>query len=263
MKFKFAVNGQRFSCAETYTGVGSSPDAGGQVYRGSYARFYAHDVRLVDSAGTDVPVALTNDGEWQLADTGVVMIDGENGGTCAGASGNLRIVGTVPQGTYSGLKFKLGLPFNVNHLFADSQPSPLSQSAMFWSWTGGYRFLRIEGLDGSKKALAGGLLHLGSTGCTPNTNTPTSCAFENLVDVGFPTFDVATNAVVLDIGTLFKDTNLDTNLAAAPGCMSGLTDPECPPMFKKLGLPYGDGLLEDGGVKIVQPTGSQTLFTME
>lgn len=267
VSFKFKVNGQAFSCADTYAGVGNNPDAGAQVYRGSYARFYVHEVTLVDHDGEEAPVTLTADGLWQLPSAGVVEIDGENGGTCAGASGNLKVVGTVPAGSYHGLKFKVGLPASVNHLLADSQPSPLNQSAMFWSWTSGYRFLRVEGLNASKAGLSGGLLHLGSTGCTPvSASDPTqgaSCTYPNTVDVSFPMFHADSNSVVLDIGHLFADTNLVFNGGGATGCMSGLTDPECPVLFRKLGLPYGDGFQPDGGFTVVTPDAGQSAFTME
>lgn len=264
INFKFAVNGKPYSCSQTYTGVGNNPDAGAQVFLPSFARFYLHDVKLGGPNGADVPVSITGDGVWQLSDAGVVMISADTGGCKGDAPVHLQVLGTAPEGTYAGLKFKIGLPFAVNHLFVDNQPPPLNDPAMYWSWTNGYRFMKIEGFDAVKKSLPGGLLHLGSAGCVPDkSNNPTSCAFENLVDVAFPTFNIATNSVVLDIGTLFKDTDITVNVSGPPGCMSAPTDPECPPMLKKLGIPYADGLLEDGGVKVVQPTGGQTIFTME
>ena len=264
INFKFAVNGKPFSCSQTYTGVGNNPDAGAQVFLPSYARFYLHDVKLGGPNGADVPVAITDDGVWQLSDAGIVMISADTGACKGDAPAHLQVIGTAPEGTYAGLKFKVGLPFAANHLLNTGRPSPLDQSEMFWSWTAGYRFLKIEGFDAAKKSLPGGLLHLGSAGCVPaGSDYPTSCAFENLVDVAFPTFNTATNSVVLDIGTIFKDTDISVNVSGPPGCMSAPTDPECPAMLKKLGIPYADGLLEDGGVKVVQPTGAQTIFTME
>lgn len=266
--FKFAVNGKPFSCIETYYGVGNNPDAGAQVYRGSYARYYVYDVRLVNSANEEVPVMLADDGVWQLPAEKVAEISGENGGSCASIIGNLKVTGTVPKGTYSGLKLIVGLPNHLNHLFADTQPSPLNQSDMFWSWTTGYRFLRIEGKNASAKmGLPGGLLHLGSGVCNANDSAdPTkgsTCTYANTLDLSFDGFDPDVNKVVLDIGKLFQDTDLDTNRGGPAGCMSGLTDPECPAIFKKLGLPYGDGFQPDGGFTVVTPTVGQTIFTME
>ena len=264
--FKMAVNGQALSCLGTYTGVGNNPDAGAQVYRPSLARFYVYDVRLVDSAGSDVAVTLSDDGAWQLSDAGVVMINGENGGSCAGPRGNLEVVGALPPGAYHGLKFRVGLPEHLNHLLVDALPSPLNQSAMYWSWTSGYRFLRVEGFDSKLAGLPGGLLHLGATACALNVSgDPTqgaSCTYPNSFEVAFSSFEPETNTVVFDIGTLFKDTDLAVNAGGVVGCMSALDDPECPPIFRKLGLPYGEAL-PDGGLLVVQPATGQTVFTVE
>jgi hypothetical protein len=45
--------------------------------------------------------------------------------------------------------------------------------------------------------------------------------------------------------------------------MSFLDDPDCPAMFQKLGLPYGDGFLPDGGYAVVTPTTGQAVFIKE
>lgn len=253
ISFKGLVAGAPFSCTATYQGIGNAPAAADQVLTPQDFRFYVHDVRLVNAAGTEVPVEVAEDGAWQHA--GVTLIDFEDAtGTCtAGSAGtNTHVVGTVPAGDYVGLRFKLGVPFELNHLLAGSQPAPLNTTAMFWSWTSGYRFLRVEGTT------AGAVLHLGSTGCTLVDSTDqskgvTSCANPNRVEVSFPAFDVDRNAVVLDLARVWADTNLATNTSGtSKGCMSGQTDPECAPIFPKFGLPIG-----------ATAAGTQTLFTME
>jgi uncharacterized repeat protein (TIGR04052 family) len=260
IRFEAAVSGQAFSCAQTYSGVGSNSDPAKQVFRPKFFRFYVQDVRLVDSAGQDVPVTLKDDGVFQS--DGVALLNFEDGpsGTClnAQATTNTAIVGLVSPGAYSGLKFTVGVPFEKNFLLADNQLPPLNQSSMYWSWTGGYRFMRIEGVDAAGVALPGGLLHLGSVGCTPvDTTDPrkgvTSCTAGNRPEVNFAAFDANTNKVVVDIGTLFKDTDLAANTTgSSTGCMSAPTDPECAPMFPKLGLAFGSNA-----------AGAQTVFTME
>jgi uncharacterized repeat protein (TIGR04052 family) len=256
--FDVKVNGAAFSCTTLYTGVGSNPDAGLRLFQPKDARFYVHDVRLTTASG-EVPVTLADDGRWQ--DGTVALIDAEDGtGTClnGNAPTNLQVVGTAPAGSYVGLKFKVGVPFAKNHLLADNQVSPLNLSAMFWSWTGGYRFARIEAVDAAGVQLPGGLLHLGSTGCTPTDSTDprkgvTACTNENLVEVVLPAFDVATDRVLLDLGKLFEHTDLAVNTAnTSTGCMSAQSDPECQPLFLKLGLPFGAAAASD-----------QTAFTRE
>ena len=60
------------------------------------------------------------------------------------------------------LSFTLGLPFSLNHLEPLSQPAPLNQPSMFWSWRGGHKFLRLD-MQSEHQAWN---FHLGSTGCS-------------------------------------------------------------------------------------------------
>lgn len=250
--FKGLVAGAPFSCTATYPGIGNNPDPANRVLTPADFRFYVHDVRLVTAAGQEVAVEVAEDGTWQHQ--GVVLLDFEDGtGTCArgNAGTNTKVVGTVPAGTYVGLRFKVGVPFELNHLDVGAQPAPLDLTAMFWNWTGGYRFMRVEGTT------VGATLHLGSTGCTPvEQGAPskgvTSCANANRVQVDLASFDASRNKVVLDVAELWADTDLVTDAGGSKGCMSGPTDPECAAVFRKLGLPFGDAA-----------GGAQALFKVE
>lgn len=252
VSFTGLVGGDPFSCASTYAGIGANPDPAKQVLTPRDFRFYVHDVELVTTAGDAVRVDVAEDGRWQHA--GVTLIDFEDArGTCVNGTArtNDTVLGTVPAGAYAGLRFKVGVPAALNHLYADDQPSPLNLSAMFWSWTSGYRFMRIEG------ATAGAVLHLGSAGCTlvdaADPRKGSDCTHGNRVQVSFPTFDVDTNRVVLDLADLWSATDLTTNVTGtAGGCMSAPNDPDCAPVFTKLGLPFG-----------ADPGGAQTLFKVE
>lgn len=252
VRFEGLVGGDPFSCTSTYAGIGTNPDPAKQVLTPKDFRFYVHDLELVTPIGSTVPVSVPEDGKWQHA--GVALIDLENGtGTCSNgnADTNDRVVGTVPAGDYVGLRFKVGVPFAQNHLNVATQPTPLNVTAMFWSWTSGYRFMRIEG------STPGAVLHLGSTGCTlVDANDPakgSNCANGNRVQVDLPRFNVDTNRVALDLAQLWDATDLSTNTpGTAGGCMSAPNDADCAPVFKKLGLPFGG-----------QAASAQTLFTVE
>jgi uncharacterized repeat protein (TIGR04052 family) len=252
VSFNGLVGGDPFSCTTTYAGIGIHPDPAKQVFTPKDFRLYIHDVRLVTGAGAEVPVAVDEDGAWQHA--GVVLLDFEDGtGTCVNGNAptNSRVVGTVPAGSYVGLKFRVGVPFERNHLAVAEQQSPLNVTAMYWSWTSGYRFMRVEGTT------PGAVLHLGSAGCTlvdaSDPRKGSNCTHPNRFEVSFPAFDVDRNKVVLDLADLWSATDITTNVpGTAGGCMSAPTDPDCAPIFQKLGLPFG----ADAG-------GAQTLFTME
>jgi hypothetical protein len=65
-------------------------------------------------------------------------------------------------GTYRGVKFCVGVPFEENHKDAAQQSPPLGpNSDMFWGWNPGYIFHRIEGKADSALATVDFLYHIG------------------------------------------------------------------------------------------------------
>jgi uncharacterized repeat protein (TIGR04052 family) len=205
-------------------------------------RFYVHDVRLVTASG-EVPVAIDTAGAFQ--GQGVALLDFEDrSGACAEGTTetNTQITGRVPAGMASdirGLKFKLGVPFAINHQEPSSAPAPLNLSAMWWTWNAGYKFLKI---DGNTAGLPMGFnIHVGSTGCTGNnTGAVNPCMAPNVAEVSLDGFAPSTHTVIADLAALVSMSNLESNTAmTAPGCMSAPTDPECAPLFSALGLPFG------------------------
>jgi uncharacterized repeat protein (TIGR04052 family) len=206
-------------------------------------RFYVSRLRLVTADGRDVPVALTQDGLWQVDD--VALLDFEDAtGACANGTPETRSVveGTVPAGDYTGVRFEMGLPFEKNHADVTLSPSPLNLSRMFWSWNGGYKFIRLD--IRSTGQPRGGLVHLGSTGCTPTgsaTTAAVACSNRNVVTVELPSFAPARDVIEMDVAALFAASNVDVNTdKTAQGCMSGPTDPECAGLFTQLGLAVGE-----------------------
>lgn len=233
--FKPMVGSQEFACGQTYTGLGTTAT----TYEPKDFRLYVHNVRLL-SHGTEAPLTLTEDGAWQR--DGVALLDFEDKtGLCSNGTEatNNRLVGKAPANHYTGLRFTVGVPFEKNHLDASTAPSPLNVSTLFWSWEGGYKFLR---LDGRTRGLPNGHnLHLGSTGCqSSGPNQVTSCQNSNRFEVEIDGFDFTSSRAVLDVAALFGSSNLDANQAqSAPGCMSTSDDADCAPVFQRLGLAFG------------------------
>jgi hypothetical protein len=98
--------------------------------------------------------------------------------------------------------------------------------------------------EGGDEEAAGFVVHLGSTGCAAASRTTApkaACANPNLVTVRFENFDIASGVVVADIGKVLANANVDVNTPdTAPGCMSGLRDPECGAVLRAFGLAVGD-----------------------
>jgi uncharacterized repeat protein (TIGR04052 family) len=213
------------------------------------ARFYVHGVELLDADGMATAVTLDQDGTWQIDD--IALLDFEDGtGPCVNGNELLNdtVRGTVPMGTYTGIRFILGVPQARNHAAADTAPAPLNYTSMWWNWQGGYKFVRIDG----DNAAEGLFFHLGSTGCTGEPPNIEACARPNRPEVMLTGFDPAADAVVFDVQTLWAGAPAATNTEGTrPGCMSAADDPECGPVLATLGLD-ADG----------QPTAAQTVFSV-
>lgn len=248
VKFVATAAGAPVSCGARIGGIGTTRSTISLVD----FRFYVSKVRLVRADGSEAPVALEQDGLWQLDD--VALLDFENGtGACANGTEQTRdlVTGTVPAGDYTGVRFDVGLPFDKNHGEPTLQASPLNLSRMFWNWNGGYKFMRLD--IRSTGQPRGWLVHLGSTACTPSdtpTTVPVSCAHQNVVSVDLPAFAAARDVIELDVAALFARSDVDVNTKdTAMGCMSGSTDPECRGLFAQLGLAIAD-----------LPAGTQKVF---
>lgn len=251
--FAAAVGDQAFTCGGVYQGVGASES----TLRLTDFRFYVSNVRLLTAAGDEVPVQLEEDGVWQR--DGVALLDfedGSNGCAFGNAPTNATVRGAAPAGVYTGVRFDMGLPFELNHGNAETETEPLNVTAMFWNWNGGYKFIRVDGFAGPIDNAISYNLHLGSTGCgggVPVVPPTSPCANPNLPEITLTGFNPDTNVIVADLAPLLADADLETNQdETAPGCQSQPIDMDCSTVFPKLGLPFGE-----------IPAESQKLFRVE
>lgn len=260
LRFAVKVGSQPFACGTTYS-LGNPKTA---VTPNDF-RFYVSDVALLDAQGKATPVTLDQDGKWQYQS--VALLDFENKtGACVNGTTETRdrIIGTIPKGSYTGLQFTLGIPFELNHGDATLAPSPLNLTGLWWNWQLGYKFARLDlqkpamhssqghspkaqsskahQAAGDHGEASGGFpIHLGSTGCAaqPPAQTPTVCKNPNKAVVTFPRFNAAQNVVVADLARLVAKTDLTQNQSkTAPGCMSEPEDRDCLGIMAHLGLPF-------------------------
>ena len=246
LSFLAEVNGEPFACGRIYRGIGSTA----LDWEPADLRLYVSDVRLVRAGGTEEPVVLDQDGATQLE--GIALLDFEDAsGRCAivgTAATNTHLRGEVAAGTYSGVRFTLGVPFERNHGDASVAPPPLDASAMFWTWNSGYRFLVLDGVVG---AGTGYSVHVGSTRCQGDGRGNVSgCDNPNRPAIALDGFDPTRDAILLDVGTLLSRSDLATNTpGTSGGCQGSPTDPDCAGPFDLLGLPFPG-----------QATGTQEVF---
>ncbi len=235
--FEGRVGKTPFTCKATYPGLGT---AATEIALSDF-RLYIHDVKLHQKGGADVPLELKQDGLWQYQSLALLDFEDKTG-PCANGTAEMNgmIHGTVPAGTYDGISFKLGVPFELNHADVSTAPSPLNLSGLFWDWNSGYKFLRAD----SAPAAGGApfLLHLGSTACQGDfaDGGVSACDRPNVADVALTGFDPAKSKIVVDYAAVIAGNDLSKNEGGAPGCMSGPTDPECEAIFERLGLSVKD-----------------------
>ncbi|MFV0244525.1 MAG: MbnP family copper-binding protein [Qingshengfaniella sp.] len=244
INFAAEIGGKPFSCADTYDGLGAT-DAS---VTGTDYRMFVSSPALVRADGSLQPIALEQDGKWQLDD--MALLDFEDGTLGCNGTGNpdmnTSLRGTVPEGDYQGLAFTIAVPFEKNHGDPTLAPAPLNATSMFWNWQNGFRFVRIDMVPTDKAADGprGWFLHLGSTMCAApsKTEAPSGCANPNRLPVLFTAFDPDTSVVVIDPAPVVAEADLRVNAPnTSPGCMSFPGDADCVTVMEKLGLPY-DGL---------------------
>lgn len=250
LRFTAEVSGQPFECGQSYKNVGITRS----TITPSDFRMYVSRVQLTTAEGKVVPVQLTQDKTWQLE--GIALLDFENAqGPCRNGTPPMNTVirGTVPAGQYKGVTFIVGVPFDRNHGDPTVAPAPLSSTAMFWNWQGGYKFMKFDTASSGRPQIAakpapqgggnasGFSVHLGSTLCASpsRTQAPTACKNPNRIEVNLADFDIKKNQVVVDIGRVLAGANVDANAPkTSPGCMSFPNDPDCPAIMSAMGLSY-------------------------
>lgn len=242
IEFEAKINGEIFDCNKSYNSVGITKST--LIPRDF--RFYISNIKLLNSKGKEIPLQLLQDNKWQYKS--VALLDFENNtANCEGNKEiNKSIIGSIPIDKYKGLSFDLGIPFELNHQDVNLAPSPLNLTSLFWVWRSGYKFARLD--FSSTGIQQGYFIHLGSTGCGEiNEKTyeskrisktpPLSCQNPNRAKINFPLFEIKKNKIIVDLGYLLSGSDINKNTPnTASGCMSGVNDPDCSPIFERLGL---------------------------
>jgi uncharacterized repeat protein (TIGR04052 family) len=236
LSFEARVGSAVFDCAQTYEQVGTSK------VRVSFSdfRLYVYDVRLIDEAEQEIPLELTQDGDFQHEDVALLDFENRTGGCVNGTvETNTVVRGTLPDGNFKALRFGVGVPSALNHGDPLQAPSPLNLTAMLWTWQAGRLFTRIdtrvETSSGNRPAF---LIHLGSDGCSGNpvAGQAVTCARPNRSAIELADFDPQRDKIVLDYAKLVAEVALDNDQGGESGCMAGAADPECQSIFGQLGL---------------------------
>lgn len=257
--FEGRVAGEPFACGRSYGGLGTdNATATPQDFR-----FYVHDVRLVTEEGEEHAVTLEDDGVFQGG--GVALVDFEDGsGSCANGTAERHttlkgVVAARPRHgggghAFVGLRFKVGVPQEVNHADLTQAPAPLNDTTMSWTWNSGHIFFSAWGVVEADTPYTVGL-HVGSIGCEGDAMAGeiVSCTNSNRPEIVLDGFDTAAGKVVVDWGAVFGRLALSTPSTECTehegekSCACHSFGPEalCSSMFGPLGLYWTSGTSTD------------------
>jgi uncharacterized repeat protein (TIGR04052 family) len=209
-------------------------------------QWYVHDIELLDEKQQPHPLELTPIAPWQ--NERVALID------VTGNQARATVTGTIaaPATRYTGIRFTVGVPFELNHGNPLTAPAPLDRGDMLWAWQSGHKFLRVDLATDAHE----GSFHLGSTGCSSASALrppQRACAQPNLIRVELAGDPIrATIRLRIDL------------LAAAMHAADFATctgdyrrDPACTAPFALTGLHTDSGVCADASCS------KQQLWTLE
>ncbi|MFP2905760.1 MbnP family copper-binding protein [Pyxidicoccus sp. 3LFB2] len=244
IQFAAQARGEPLRCDASYEQIGTSRT----TLQLLDFKAYVHGVSLVRKNGERHPLMLEQDGRWQRET--VAMLDFEDGtGTCNTGSPEVRteVVGVVPDfDDYTGVEFTLGVPRELNHRNVEWVDPPLHLPSMWWSWTYGYRFLRLDVRAGGNRSY---VFHVRADGCSGTPDIGVDCSAENQGTVFLTGFVPGQSRVVFDVAALFAQTDFESSgdgmTDPVAGCLSSADDPECAALLPQVGL--GSGPNAPGG----------------
>lgn len=133
LNFQLKINGGDAGLRNAYQ-IGTN-----RFLRLDSLRFYLSDVRAVKEDGSE------------LAIKDAILFDFDQAARLTHGTGIFYTI-ELPTGKYKGLRFRIGLPNNLNHADANNYDlgHPLNRArGMYWNTTDGYIFLQIAGASDS------------------------------------------------------------------------------------------------------------------
>jgi hypothetical protein len=125
-------------------------------------KFYLSETALIDTLGAAIPL----EGESHLhkgqhgTTPNIWMVDFSDAEFVANGYFSVHVKGN--PGKYRGIKFSVGVPYDLNHRDVSTQDPPLGpNSGMYWAWNPGYIFHKMEGKVDSAGTPRDFLYHLG------------------------------------------------------------------------------------------------------
>jgi uncharacterized repeat protein (TIGR04052 family) len=194
-------------------------------------RFYLHDIQLQNQAGQWQTLNLNSQSQWQNEST--VLLDFENAKdncTSGNTATNTVISGDITPDDYQAIRFKVGVPFELNHKNPLTAVSPLNESSMHWHWQGGYKFMRAEfSINNQSRRL-----HVGSLQCKGEIHDITHCEKPNRSQITLTQFSLNESTIMINLDQLLEQKTANNKLSLT--CMGDSQNAWCANARQWLGL---------------------------
>jgi uncharacterized repeat protein (TIGR04052 family) len=232
-----ACSGSSDQPAEIQFAFSSEAAGGVEVHN---IQFYVHDVALLDSQGRWQAFGLAAVPPWQSEKVALIDLAGD-----AATHRNTVLHGWVESSdrAFAGIRFTVGVPFELNHGNPLTAPAPLDRSELFWAWQSGHKFLRVDLADAGHEWS----FHLGSTGCSSASalRPPAApCLQPNRMRVEITGIDPIHEPVQLQLDELVSAMRA-ANHAICTGDYAH--NPACVDAYAKTGLQLESGACPEGG----------------
>ena len=194
-------------------------------------QLYVFDVELLRGDGGWQRVILSDESPWQTERVALLDLQGPS------PERRELVSGTIATESYTGVRFSIGVPFDLNHANPLTAAAPLNRAELFWSWQSGYKFLRAELTDQEHA----GAFHLGSTGCSSASalRPPAQpCSQPNVMRIELRNFDPLQQSIEIRVDALVAALQ-SSDRAACTGDYT--SDPACAAAFALTGLDATSG----------------------
>ena len=120
--FAVKIGADALECGETYDNLGTNNTS----LAISDVRFFVHNVELRNSEGVYVPLSLQSN-DFQT--DSVALLDFEDCGAMGNPEINASVKGSIEPDTYDAIRFKMGVPFALNHANPAAAEFPTQRGA--------------------------------------------------------------------------------------------------------------------------------------
>jgi hypothetical protein len=190
-------------------------------------KYFISDIGLSKENAQEVP-ALALEGETEQYGIFLVNHGASNATAADGSSPAYRFRFKAETGSYSDIRFNVGVPREYNLADITTNPYPVNGSnGMYWSWNSGFKFFVINGKFGTDAAIADKALHM-SIGVNSRImayNFRSMLLAPSLPKIEVTEGKTTTIRLSYDIATLLTNTDGSDYRLVAPGTGSTAPNP--------------------------------------